>query len=34
VAGPAFKELTLRIVEEGLKVADPDNGLARGVYAK
>ena len=34
IAGSAFKELALHIVKDGLQVADPDSGLARGVYRK
>jgi hypothetical protein len=34
IGGAAFKELALQVVENGLKVADPDNGLAQGVYTK
>lgn len=34
IGGAAFKELTLQVVGNGLKVAEPDNGLAQGVYTK
>ena len=34
LAGQAFQTLNLRIVDDGLKVSDPENGLGRGTYAK
>ena len=34
LAGQAFQTLNLRLVEGGLKVSDPDNGLGRGTYIR
>lgn len=34
LAGQAFQTLNLRVVENGLKVSDPDNGLGRGTYIR
>ena len=34
LAGQAFQTLKLRIVDDGLKVSDPENGLGRGTYAR
>lgn len=34
LAGQAFQTLNLRVVDDGLKVSDPENGLGRGTYAK
>lgn len=34
LAGQAFQTLKLRIVDDGLKVSDPENGLGRGTYIR
>ena len=34
LAGQAFQTLNLRVVDDGLKVSDPDNGLGRGTYIR
>ena len=34
LAGQAFQTLNLRVVDDGLKVSDPDNGLGRGTYLR
>ena len=34
LAGQAFQTLNLRIVDDGLKVSDPENGLGRGTYIR
>lgn len=34
LGGQPFHELTLHVTDSGLQVADPESGLARGVYSK